>query len=70
MAEEKVTEEMRNQVLYFIKERGDVTRWTGWEENKGLILSEYPILMLALTQETLAEQVMRAALVLIEDDME
>jgi len=59
MAEE-VTEEDRNMVVYFIQEKGDVTRWVQWEKRKGVIGKEYPELIAALDAQIVADRTLKA----------
>lgn len=43
-----ITEEDLAMVKYFIREKGDVTRWIDWEEKKNAIFQFYPELRTAL----------------------
>lgn len=55
-----VTEEDRLMVDYFIREKGDITRWSAWEQRKPVIAAEYPELIAALKQVTIAERTLDA----------
>jgi len=50
-----ITQEDLNMVKYYIEEKGDVTRWSGWEEKKDAIQSFYPELHHALHNLAKAE---------------
>ena len=34
---DSVTEEDQNMIVYFIREKGDIERWSQWEERKPII---------------------------------
>ena len=55
-----VTDIDRNMISYFIKEKGDITRWSSWEKRKKDIGSEYPELIAALNNLTIAERTLNA----------
>lgn len=50
MNEPQLTDEDRNSIAYFILERGDVTRWSQWQEKKHLVMIHYPELIMLLDQ--------------------
>jgi len=50
-----ITQDDRNMVVYFMTEKGDITRWCAWEEKKEEIFKEFPQLEKALKDVTLAE---------------
>ena len=64
----KLTEGDRNSIIYFIKEKNDITRWDEWETLKDTILEEYPDLQLALSLERAASIIMDRVLEEIDED--
>jgi len=56
----KLTYEQIGSIKYFILEKGDIERWTGWDETKPLVEAEFPELIHALTQLTIAERTLLA----------
>lgn len=57
---EILTEEDRADISYFIKEKGDITRWCDWEKKKGLVENELPHLIDALRRLDSAEKTLVA----------
>lgn len=57
-----LTYEERSSIYYFGVEKGDVTRWVGWEAARPKVAIEYPALLLALDQLCGAELYLRAQL--------
>ena len=53
---EKLSDEDKNAIAYFILEKGDVTRWASWEKKKDLVRQEFPELILTLDVFTTAEK--------------
>lgn len=58
--EAEMNEDDMESVKYFLLDRGDVTRWTGWEKSKPEFQREYPEFIAALDQLTIAERTLRA----------
>lgn len=52
-AQDKLTEEDRNMIVYF-HEKGDITSWSEWEKKKPLVEREYPQLIRALADLSFA----------------
>ncbi len=50
-----LTDADRNSIKYFIEDKGDITRWTEWEEKKDAIFRGYPALRSALFNLEVAE---------------
>lgn len=44
----RLTPEDITSAKYFILERGDITRWSAWEEKKAIFKAEYPQLLRAI----------------------
>ena len=57
-----LTEDDFHSVRYFIKEKGDITRWVHWEEKGDAILAINPQLKAALRAQEDAELQMNRAL--------
>lgn len=57
---DSMTQDDLNMIAYFILERGDITRWSQWEERKPVIVKEFPELLAALDALTVAEQTVRS----------
>jgi hypothetical protein len=55
-----VTEDDINMIDYFINQKGDITRWCHWEKRKEEIEKEYPELIAALNNLTIAERTLNA----------
>jgi hypothetical protein len=55
-----VTENDKNMICYFIRERGDIARWSDWEKRKAAIEEEYPELIIALDNLMIAERTLKA----------
>lgn len=51
-----ITDEDRRMIRYFIEDKGDITRWTHWEEKKFAVFSLYPQLRAALFDLGTAER--------------
>lgn len=64
-----ITDSDRNAIVYFIKEKGDITRWCDWKEKKEEIEKKYPELIAALKNVTIAERTLAAVVKTIEDDI-
>jgi len=64
-----LTEQDKDMIVYFIQERGDIERWTGWEDVKEQAYEEYPDLLFALNRTKLAEKLLNAAVKRIRDEM-
>ena len=58
----ELTEEDINMAIYFLKEKGDITRWCGWEDRKKVFAKEFPMLFIALEKERAANQLMDATI--------
>lgn len=61
-----VTEEDVLMVSYFLKEKGDITRWSSWKDRKKVILKKYPALGDAISRLASAEQTLK----MVVDGME
>jgi len=57
---EQLTEDDKSMIAYFITEKGDVTRWTGWERAMPLVEKELPHLMDALRRLESAKRTLDA----------
>lgn len=68
LAQDEITEEDRQMVLYFIQEKGDITRWSDWESRRGVIFRAYPALKTALDYLAVSETMMDNVLNRIEED--
>jgi len=55
-------------ICYFLKEKGDITRWGEWEERKADIEKEYPELIDALNRLIIAERTLKAIVDMIGND--
>lgn len=64
-----ITDTDRNMICYFIKEKGDITRWSNWLERKADIEAEYPELIVALASLTIAERTLRAIVESISENI-
>ncbi len=49
-------------MAYFILERGDVTRWSQWEQKRDLVAAQFPMIIRALQEIKYQEAVLRAAI--------
>ena len=47
---------------YFLEEKGDITRWSRWEDRMPIIQKEYPELIQAMLNVKLAERTLTAVL--------
>lgn len=61
-AEKKLTDEDYSMIQYFHREKGDVTRWCGWEEAKEHLKVEHPALWHAFQQVEISNQILDALL--------
>jgi len=64
----ELTEEDRNSILYFIREKGDITRWCDYEKNLEAMKSELPYVMQALSAVKQAERLLELELDRIWDE--
>jgi len=55
-----MTENDKTMIDYFFNDLGDIERWSSWEDRKGDIAAEYPELIAALDNLTVAERTLRA----------
>ena len=55
-----VTSDDRSMIVYFIQEKGDIRRWSQWEERKPDISEEYPELISVLAHLNVAERTLQA----------
>jgi hypothetical protein len=55
-----VTEGDRQMIAYFAGERGDIERWSSWDDRKDDIGLEYPELISALKALLVAERTLAA----------
>ncbi len=51
-----ITEEDRRTIRYFVQEKGDITRWSEWDEKKDAIFATWPQLRVALHNLDVAER--------------
>lgn len=68
MTLQKLTSEDKSSIQYFWEEKGDLTRWTGWKEKLDIIKSEYPELVRAVENLTIAERTISAIVKVIGND--
>ena len=54
-----ITENDVEMVKYFILEKGDITRWSSWEERKLTIAAAYPELMFSLHAAEMSQRNLR-----------
>jgi len=52
---EQLTEEDYASIVYFWMEKGDITRWSEWEDRKGLFQYYHPELIEAMKRLTVAK---------------
>jgi len=64
----KLTYDQIDSIKYFILEKGDIERWSGWKDAKPLVETEVPELIHALIQLTIAERTLRAVVNSLEYD--
>lgn len=50
----KLTPKDKREIVYFLQERNDITRWVSYEEKKHLIEKEYSVLIMAIQQQEVA----------------
>ena len=58
------------QALYFIREKGDVTRWCGWEEKRALVFQRYPELHAATQGLDAAEKTLKRICESIDEELD
>ena len=63
-----VTDSDRNMIVYFIQEKGDIERWSSWNERKVDIEAEYPELIAALKAVFIAKKTLNAIVEKIGND--
>ena len=66
----KMTNEDINMMLYFIEEKGDITRWSSYPEHKAEIAERYPDLVIALAEIDQGKKHLRWALRDIKDKLD
>lgn len=64
----RVTQSDINMIDYFLLDRGDLERWSSWEERKADIFNEFPELELALRSFEVAEKTLHRVARNIVDD--
>lgn len=64
-----LTEEDISSAAYFIKEKGDITRWSNWEEKKPLFMRQHPGLIAALSRVEFAERELSQIINAMEDSL-
>lgn len=64
----KVTNGDRRMIVYFQRDKGDITRWSFWKERLPAIEAEYPELIKALRDCEMAERILDLVLDKIERD--
>lgn len=52
--QESLTEEDKNMIRYFHEEKGDISRWSKWEEKLPIIHKQYPELIEAIRSKMIA----------------
>ena len=67
MGEERMKEQKLNygdiaMVEHFLIERGDMTRWSHWEERKPLFEKEFPEFIAAMKNLEIARRTLRAVI--------
>lgn len=67
---DKLTDEDKNMIVYFIKEKGDLKRWGDYEEKKDQIKEEFPSLIKAIEDIEHAENVLDLVVRTVEDSVE
>jgi len=60
MPEERLTADDYDAIEYFHREKGDITRWSRWEERKPIIREIHPELVDAIERLTAAERTLLA----------
>jgi hypothetical protein len=60
--ENKVTDDDITMIQYFFYDKGDITRWSQWEERKPIIAKEYPEIIQAMDNLNIAERTLRAVI--------
>lgn len=66
----KLSDQDKAMIVYFWEEKGDLTRWCGWEEKKPLIEAEFPELIKALKDFEVAEKMISLVVRSINDGVE
>lgn len=54
----KLTEHERSMIIYFHKERGDLTRWTEWRNVQPILERWHPELLKAIKDRDVAEKIL------------
>lgn len=67
--DDKLTDEDRRMIVYFIREKDDITRWNGYEQRKELIKCELPALAHALEMRAYADRMIMHELNLLEGSL-
>lgn len=67
-SEYKLTASDYALVRYFILDKGDVTRWVGWEKARPTFRRLHPELLAALEQLTIAERTLKAVVNALPDE--
>lgn len=57
---DKLTEDDKNMIEYFVFEKGDIERWVSWEKRKPVIERELPHLIAAIKNLEIAEKTLKA----------
>lgn len=68
MTSQKLTPEDKSSIQYFWEEKGDLTRWVEWNHKIDIIKNEYPELIRAVENLTIAERTISAIVKVIGDD--
>ncbi len=64
-----VTDADKSMICYFIQEKGDINRWSSWEERKADIGAEYPELIAALNNLIIAKRTLNAIVLKISSEI-
>lgn len=67
-ARRQITDEDRHMIAHFIRYKGDITRWTGWEARKDVIMAAYPTLVPLIDEVEQAERDLLDLVERIEED--
>ncbi len=57
-----LTVEDKRMIKYFLKEKGDITRWSDFKDKAQEVFEEFPLLRIALDSKHKAEKLMKEAL--------
>jgi hypothetical protein len=63
----KLTEEDKNMLMYFWREKGDPTRWCGWDKAKAIMEEEKHPYLDAWESLKRAEKIMDLYAMMLED---